>query len=373
MAEKMNILDKLHQGYVVDKIKNTDWNLGTDGPLVVELDTTEACNLACPGCISEDLVENSTSFSRERLLQIGEEFKEIGVKAVILIGGGEPLLHPAVGELIEYLGENDIHVGITTNGYCINQYMDIIAKYAKWTRVSMDAATDETFCKLRPAKDGKSKFDFIVDNMRKLAKIKQGTLGFSYLIRTEADGFGIESNIHEIYDAAVLAREIGCDYFEVKPSYSYVGGQNHALVKHDIDKMKEARKQIERLSSLETDTFKVIKAINLEASLNCVDVSQPKDYHRCPMGDLRTLVCPSGVYVCPYWRGKDAFRIGDAQTTSIKDIWKSDRRKSVMEYVDPSKICSFHCLRHQSIEEVYRMIDMEKENIEIREEYDRFI
>lgn len=373
MARKMNILDKLHQEFVVNKIKETDWTKGTTGPLVVELDTTEVCNLACPGCISEDLVENSTSFSRERLLDLGKEFYELGVKAVILIGGGEPLAHPAVGELIEYLGQHDIHVGITTNGCFIDQYLDVIAKYSSWTRVSMDAATAETFDRLRPAKDGKSKFQEIVQNMKELAKIKKGELGFSYLIRTEADGFGIRSNISEIYDAAVLAREIGCDYFEVKPSYSYVGGQDHALVKHSREQMEQAKKEIERLPELETENFRIVKAINLEDSLNCVEQKQVKNYHRCPMGDLRTLVCPSGVYICPYWRGKDPFRIGNARDMAMKDIWEGDRRRQVMEYTDPEKICQFHCLRNQSNEKVCHMIETQCSDVNVVKEYDRFI
>ncbi len=221
MPQKMNIIRKLKQKFVVNQLQNEKWKCN---PLVVELDTTEVCNFACPGCISEDLVSNSTSFSRERLMNLAQELYDLGVKAVILIGGGEPLAHPAVGELIKFFGTHDIKIGITTNGYFIPKYLNEIAEYASWTRVSMDAATSETFGKLRPTKDGKSTFNHIIEGMKNLAKIKRGNLGFSFLIRTEADGFGIQSNISEIYDAAVLAKQIGCDYIEIKPSYNYVGG-----------------------------------------------------------------------------------------------------------------------------------------------------
>ena len=374
MSQKMNILSKLHQPFVIDKLVGTDWKNGTtSGPLVVELDTTEVCNLACPGCISEDLVSNHTSFSAERLLELGKEFYEIGVKAVILIGGGEPLAHPQAGKLIDYLGKHDIHVGITTNGYFIDRYMDEIAAYSNWTRVSMDAGTAATFDKLRPGKDGKSKFDHIISNMETLAKIKKGNLGYSYLIRTEADGFGITSNINEIYDAAKLARDIGCDYFEVKPSYSYTGGQNHALVKHSKERMDEARAEIARLDSLESDSFRIVKAINLEDSLNCVDRKQEKSYHRCVVADLRTLICPSGVYVCPYWRGKEHFRIGNAHVQTLAEIWQSERRREVMEFADPSHVCDFHCLRNESNQMILDRIGKDPSEIEVVEEYDRFI
>lgn len=366
----MNIVDKLHQEFVVNKVMGEKC---TSGPLVVELDPTEVCNLACPGCINEDLVSNKTSFSKDRLLQIGQELYDIGVKAVVLIGGGEPLAHPAIGDFIEFLGTHNIHIGITTNGCFIPRYMDSIAKYSDWTRISIDAATAETFDMLRPSKNGKSEFNDIIDGMKTLAKIKKGTLGYSYLIRTEADGFGIKSNIHEIYDAAVLARDIGCNYFEVKPSYSYSGGRDHALVQHSKERMQEARQEVERLKDLDTDSFKIITAINLDDSLNCVDTEQLKDYHFCPAAHLRTLICASGIYVCPYWRGKDLYRVGNAVVDSIEDIWNSERRKEVMKFLDPSERCKFHCLRNDTNNEVIRMMKMNKSDIAIVSEYDRFI
>lgn len=372
MAKKMNIKDKLYQEFVVDTVKNTDWDNGSTAPLVVEFDTTEVCDLACPGCISEDLVCNKTSFSRERLLELATEMYETGVKAVILIGGGEPLAHPAVGEFIEKLGEYGIHIGITTNGTFIDKHLDVIAKYSNWTRVSIDAASAEMFGKLRPAKSGNNQFLHIIDNMKKLSEKKVGQMGFSFLIRTEADGFGITSNISEIYDAAKLAREIGCDYFEVKPSYSYAGGQNHALVKHSVERMNEARREIDRLNELETDDFRIIKAINLENSLNCVDTNQKKTYSKCPIAELRTLVCPSGVYICPYWRGKEQYKIGDVQNCHFKDMWNGERRKEVVKYTNPGVRCQFHCLRHESNVSLNELIQ-DVDNVTAIPEYDRFI
>ena len=138
MIKKMNILTKLHQSFVVEKIKKTDWSNGTTSPLIVELDPTAVCDLACPSCISEDIIAIGNSFSSKRLLELGKEFKKSDVRGVILIGGGEPLAHPASGELIRYFGENDISVGITTNGTFINRYMEEIAEYSI-TRIWFEA------------------------------------------------------------------------------------------------------------------------------------------------------------------------------------------------------------------------------------------
>jgi MoaA/NifB/PqqE/SkfB family radical SAM enzyme len=360
VSDVMNLTRKLYQLPVLERISATSWKVGNSAPYVVELDPTASCDLACPGCISEDVIATGGRFSDKRLIELGKEFIAVGVKAVILIGGGEPLSHPRAGDLIRLLGENDVHVGITTNGSFIDRHLEAIAQYSRWTRVSMDAATDDTFSQLRPTKGaatrksslhviGSSKFGKILDNMRLLSKSKTGKLGYSFLIQTAADGPGVTSNIGEIYEAALLARDIGCDYFEVKPTYAFREGIAHALQQHDPWEMEEATRQVARLDELETNTFKVIRAINLQFSLGrMAATAQPKDYHQCPSTHLRTTVTPGGVYVCPYWRGKDHMKVGNASSTSFSEMWGGDLRREVMERLDPSVDCQFHCLRHET-------------------------
>jgi len=376
MIKKMNIITKLHQKFVVEHIKNINWENGSSNPLIVELDPTAVCDLACPGCISEDIIATNNSFSNERLLNLAKEFKDSGVKGVILIGGGEPLAHPIIGEVIDYFGKNDIAVGITTNGTYIHKHLEPIAKYSHWTRISVDAATKKTFDILRPKKNGGSKFDLVIENIKQLSKIKKGKLGFSFLIRSEVEGDGIISNVHEIYQAAKLAKDLGCDYFEIKPSYNYKNNAIHSLVKYDDDMIQNIKNELNKLDSLVDNNFSIVKAITLDESLNGVTKKQTKTYTFCPVAELRTLVTPLGVYVCPYWRGKEKFKLGDVKTTDFKTLWNSDQKKNVSSWVDPSVHCAnLHCLRHESNLEILQMIENIKNNkdIEIVKEYDRFI
>jgi len=375
MSKVMNLKNKLYQSSVVERIEGTDWMKGNSSPLVVELDPTAACDLACPGCISEDLVALGNRFTDDRLLELGREFIDCGVKAVILIGGGEPLAHRKIGQFIELMGVNDIHIGITTNGSFIDRHLEVISEYSKWTRVSMDAATDKVFSILRPTKGGKSKFDKIVGNMRLLARAKKGKLGYSFLIQTPADGFGIVNNIHEIYDAALLARDIGCDYFEVKPTYQFRNGVAHALMKHPKGLMEAAATEIARLDELETETFKVMYAINLKYSLEGVEATQHKDYKVCPSTHLRTTVTPTGVFVCPYWRGKEQMQVGDVNRQSFREIWESRQRQEVMGRLDASRDCNFHCLRHETNMTAINIKSKLDSGVEVVrvDEFDRFI
>ena len=159
----IDVAFKLHQKDVIARIRDLDFDFrSVPAPYVVELDPTAACDLACPGCISEDIIARGGRFSDERLLNLGRELIEAGVRAVILIGGGEPLAHPKISDLIHLLGEGGIEIGLTTNGTFIDRHIEHIAQYCFWTRISVDAASEEMFNTLRPAKGRKSKWEHVL-------------------------------------------------------------------------------------------------------------------------------------------------------------------------------------------------------------------
>ncbi len=96
---KMQLTTKLYQKKVLDKIKKSIVDGDNYAPFVIELDPTTVCDLACPGCISGDLLNQKNpldrGFSKEKIEEITEDIIRSKVSAVILIGGGEPLAHPS--------------------------------------------------------------------------------------------------------------------------------------------------------------------------------------------------------------------------------------------------------------------------------------
>jgi MoaA/NifB/PqqE/SkfB family radical SAM enzyme len=96
---RLNLLAKLRQDSIWPSVTRVANGERLRGPLVVDFDPTTFCDLGCPECISAGLL-NQTRFSRERLIGLSEEFIRAGVKAAVLIGGGEPLAHPGTREVI---------------------------------------------------------------------------------------------------------------------------------------------------------------------------------------------------------------------------------------------------------------------------------
>lgn len=108
-------------------------------PIYVHWELTDRCNLKCKHCYQKNSLFASECNLTE-CMSIAEQLVENKVFQVTLTGG-EPLLFPAIFELVDYLVENRIKPRITTNGYFINnQIAAYFAKHNLHIQVSLDSA-----------------------------------------------------------------------------------------------------------------------------------------------------------------------------------------------------------------------------------------
>jgi len=339
MYDRLDLLSKLYQRSVFGAAKRVSAGDRLSGPLVVDLDPTTFCDLACPECISASLL-NQSRFSRERLIDLVGEFADAGVKAVVLIGGGEPLAHPATKDVISLLHENGLRVGLVTNGTLIGGCIEVLASCVDWVRISVDAGTASTYQEVRPDKRGANRFDRVVENIGSLARVATGSVGYSFLIisRYDANGNIVFSNHAELLQAAKLAKRLGCDYFEAKAMFN----DDHYVVGLSEEIMLSVTSQMLEIQSLEDENFSVeISSTLVSLTLNR-GAYQEKSYTACAVSELRTVVTPSGVYACAYHRGNSAARVGDVLNKDFVSMWRDREAKTV----DPSVQCGFHCARH---------------------------
>lgn len=71
--------------------------------LAIRLETNKSCNLRCRYCYAqsgEDLVKTADFNNLKHIIL---EAKELGIRSVVVIGGGEPTLHPNFRDLIAYI------------------------------------------------------------------------------------------------------------------------------------------------------------------------------------------------------------------------------------------------------------------------------
>ena len=118
-------------------------------PEVVELFLTNYCNFACPFCRCAKYHGDTRQFMDfDTLARLLEELVGQGVRRIELGGGGEPLEHPMIRQVLERFREQGFRFGLITNGWRLTEFpelVDSIIECADWVRFSLDGLTDDVY------------------------------------------------------------------------------------------------------------------------------------------------------------------------------------------------------------------------------------
>jgi MoaA/NifB/PqqE/SkfB family radical SAM enzyme len=90
--------------------------LSTDHPVLAHIIPIRRCNLACEYCNEYD--DFSKPVALDTMQQRLDRLAELGT-TIITLSGGEPLLHPALDEIIARIRHHGIIAGMITNGYLL--------------------------------------------------------------------------------------------------------------------------------------------------------------------------------------------------------------------------------------------------------------
>jgi len=114
----------------------------------LRISMTDKCNFRCFYCMPDEKINfypNSKLMSADELLNIAKIFVSLGVKKIRLTGG-EPLIRKDAREIIARLSNLPIELAITSNGYLIDEYLDLFHEVGlKSVNISLDTLDAEKF------------------------------------------------------------------------------------------------------------------------------------------------------------------------------------------------------------------------------------
>ena len=334
---------KLRQDSTVQRLKEyIQWQRDLEGnlssieppvhsPISINLDLTSACNYSCPFCVVSRLINAGKFLALEDIKKLIDTLYSHGLLSVILIGGGEPTLHPDFEAVVETIKSKGIQIGIATNGSRLEKVEAVADRFEEkdWVRISIDAAKEETFKELHHPRT-KLTLRQILDKAKKIKeKNPRVSLGYSYVIvweGLEIDGKTLSPNIQEMPMAAELARKFSFDYISFKPCLVRGEESQRETLLQDVGPSKESeiaieiKIQLKRAREIAGGNVKLIESSNLKAMLNQETErikTQPK---RCHMQFFRTVVSPFGIYHCPAFRGVEIAKIAE------KDGYHTDKK-----------------------------------------------
>ncbi len=321
-------------------------------PDMTQINFTYRCNLRCSMCsMNETMLKQKREgkqieLDNEAIRKVIKDSKEMGVKNILFIGG-EPLLRKELFDFVEYAKSLDLNTVIVTNGTLLDRYMKkIISSKVDCLSISVDAAREETFSKIR----GNKVFSKIMKNIDKIKKKNSPILIAVCTIMNQ--------NVEELIDIVRLCKKKGFSKILFQPViFDNTDQAKDKSISFNKEKQKILEKQIENLINYKKNEGFIGNSIK-----NLRDI---KKYFKgelnkanCYAGYNRIQVVQDGkIYFCVNQNKYEA-TFGDIKKQSLKELWFSKKAK---EYRKIIKSCKTPCLQLCSTREEFFYFDDLKE------------
>lgn len=307
-------------------------------PDMVQVNFTFDCNLACVMCSmrkQKKLLQSRgsrTEIDSDTFKKVIRESKELGVNNILFIGG-EPFLRKDLFNLVSYAKNFNLNTIIVTNGVLLdeNNAEKCFAAGVDWLSVSIDAAEEEAFSKIR----GKNILREIIKNIEALNELKkERKKEFPKIVAVCTI---MNDNLEQLSDVARLAKKLGIERIIFQP-----------VVTNNAD---QSRRDSDGSAFIPSSRFSVLdKAIG---DLTAYKKSSPENFnfiansfkHLKLSGEYLKKPLKSNIWPC--YAGYNRLQItqdykvyfcippnknvdvsfGDVSRDSLRDIWYSKEAK----------------------------------------------
>lgn len=310
-------------------------------PVHVEVSPTNACNMRCVFCYADHSEHAMGSIPGEAFLRLMDSMARMGVKSCLLAGDGEPLLNPATVDAIVRGREGGVDMALNTNGLAMgSRVSERVLGCLVWLRFSVMASDPETYGFLHGTDPGA--LDVVLENIARAVEAKRRhghpvTIGIQQVLLPE--------NARDVPRLARLARDIGVDYYVLKPFSLHP--LNEGYRPQGVGVLHETfAEHLREAESLSGNGFTAIVRWRTFSDRG------ERDYDRClGLSFLAQIAADGGVYTCCPFFGNPRFLYGRIQDDDFERIWSSDRRRAVVrnveETVDVHRDCMSFCRHHQ--------------------------
>lgn len=288
--------------------------------ITIELDLTNKCNNKCPNCTG--IKDNPVTLTYYQVTKLIDDLKSMDCKSVIISGGGEPLLHENFSEILYYIRNSGLKIGLNSNGLALDEEKSkAIIDCCSYFRISLDAGTPQMYKQTHGMNE--SSYNKVLKNIRRFVELKKElnsdiSFGTGYLTGNDtAEG---------IIDFFRISKACGVDFGQLRPFTNEF---------FNIDQyFTEAKEEFE------DDAFKVTASMH---KYNRFSDNDKRPYKKCYGMFFNTVVTADyKAFACLHHRQNDKYFLGNLNEVNICDIWRSARIREVFESIDFSN-CPYFC------------------------------
>ena len=289
----------------------------TEHPLLAHIIPMRRCNLACTYCNEFD--DFSKPVEIEEMYCRIDKLGALGT-AVVTISGGEPLMHPALDDVIRRIRANGMIAGLITNGYLLvaDRIQRLNRAGLEWLQISID--------NVNPDDVSKKSLKVLDKKLQLLAEYADFHVNINSVVG---------SGISHPQDALVIGkRAIELGFTSTIGIIHDGSGQLQPLG-------EEERRIYHEMQALEKSSFTRINAFqdNIARGL-------PNDW-RCRAGARYLYICENGlVHYCSQQRGYPGI--------PLADYTRDDLRREYFAEKSCAPHCTVSCVHQISIFDSWR-------------------
>ena len=231
-------------------------------------------------------------------------------------------MHPEIERIVAKITGLGMDAAMASNGVLFTEEKaQSLLPHLTWIRFSVNAGSTTTHQKIHQGKSGD--FETIMANLAIAVRVKREkalpvTLGVQLLM--------IPDNSGEVRGMAARLREIGVDYFTVKPYSQHPKSLNRAAEGAFYTGLAQLEAD---LAALNTNKFQVIFRARSMGKLQ-----QERCYRSCHGIPFWAYIDARGnLWPCLAYVGDEAFLLGNINGQSFAEIWNGSQRTSVMERI----------------------------------------
>jgi len=266
----------------------------------------------------EDMKE-SDEIPTVKMLEILDDLASIGTKAVTYSGGGEPLMHKDIVQIMQRTLDNGIDLSIITNGQnLVKERAEVLAK-AKWVRVSMDYTSPAEFHKFRNVPE--KGFNSILNNILNFSKIKNKDCDLEVNFIVHKD------NCHNLYEFAILLKNAGVENVRFSPMYIPDFYEYHSTIESHVNS------ELKRIAALVDETFTVNTTYNINPGSSHSSI---RAYGKCYAMEIVPVIgADQNIYTCHNKAYDTAGCVGSIKDKKFSEVWFGYETKQFMEKFNP--------------------------------------
>lgn len=169
-------------------------------PITADIFLTDYCNAKCGYCRYNHETGKYIKFEDFKLYT--ERLLKLGVKGIILTGGGEPTINPDFKKIVSYLEENNIPYGINTN------LIKSVECAPVFLKISIDAGERIRYKAIR----GVDKLNIVLENAQKYIEYKKANN-----LKTKVGVQCVATNKEDVLSFYKSVKSLDVDYIYIRP------------------------------------------------------------------------------------------------------------------------------------------------------------